>query len=167
MKTKKPIAILGAGIAGLTAANFLKKENFPFLLFEAGNKIAGLATTFKDAEGFTYDFGAHFITNRLADAIGISSECRVVKHYGETVWLNGRSHSYPFGLIKIPRMSLGFMNTKIRSLHNGHTPASAAEWFSKRYGTSFAREIALPLVESWSGVSSDLLSPAAGESLPG
>jgi cation diffusion facilitator CzcD-associated flavoprotein CzcO len=42
MKTKKPIAILGAGMAGLTAANYLRKENTPFVLFEAGNKIAGV-----------------------------------------------------------------------------------------------------------------------------
>jgi oxygen-dependent protoporphyrinogen oxidase len=166
METKKPIAILGAGMAGLTAANFLKKQNVPFVLFEAGNKIAGLASSFKDAEGFTYDFGAHFVTNRLADAIGVSSECRVVKHYGETVWLKGKSYSYPFGLIRIPRMSVSFVKTKIESLNNGHPPGSAAEWFSRRYGISFAREVALPLIESWSGVPSEQLSPATGESLP-
>jgi len=166
METKKPIAILGAGMAGLTAANFLKKQNVPFVLFEAGNKIAGLASSFKDKEGFTYDFGAHFITNRLADAIGVSSECRVVKHYGETVWLKGKTYSYPFGLIRIPRMSVSFVQTKIGSLSNGHPPGSAAEWFSRRYGISFAREVALPLIESWSGVPSEQLSPATGESLP-
>ena len=82
-QTKKPVAIIGAGIAGLTAANYLKKNNVPFILFESGKKIAGFATTFKDAEGFSYDFGAHFLTNRLADAIGIGSQCRLVKYYGE------------------------------------------------------------------------------------
>src|SRR5215467_7887116 len=114
MQNRKPIAILGAGMAGLTAANFLRQNNVPFVLFEAGNKIAGLASSFKDAEGFTYDFGAHFVTNRLADAIGVGSKCRVVKHYGETVWLNGRSYGYPFGLIRIPRMSVSFVKTKLK-----------------------------------------------------
>jgi len=146
MKTKKPIAILGAGMAGLTAANYLRKKNTPFVLFEAGNKIAGLAASFRDPDGFTYDFGAHFVTNRLANAIGVSSECRLVKHYGEAVWLRGRSYAYPFGLIRIPRMSASFVKTKIKSFGNEHPAGSAAEWFTRRYGHWFAREIALPLL---------------------
>src|SRR5438046_2938341 len=167
MKQKKPVAILGAGIAGLTAANFLRQNNVPFILYEAGNKIAGLAASFKDSDGFSHDFGAHFVTNRLANAIGIGSECRLVKHYGEAVWLNGRSYNYPFGLMTIPRMSLSFIKTKIKSFSNGYPPNSAAEWFSSRYGSSFAREVALPLIEAWSGAEAENLSPAVGESLPG
>jgi len=31
MESFKPIAIIGAGIAGLTAANFLQKKNRPLL----------------------------------------------------------------------------------------------------------------------------------------
>ena len=100
MEKNKPIAIIGAGIAGLTAANFLKGKNIPFILYEASSKIAGLAASFTDAEGFSHDFGAHFVTNRLADAIGVGSECRLVKHYGEAVWLKGKSQELPFGLIK-------------------------------------------------------------------
>lgn len=167
MKSEKPIAIIGAGLAGLTAANFLHRQNVPFVLYEAGKKIAGLATSFKDAEGFSYDFGAHFITNRLAAAIGVSAECRTVKHYGETVWLNGKTYNYPFGLMKIPRMSLSGINSKIKALNNGHAPESCAEWFRKRYGAALSNEVALPLIEAWSGASAENLSPAVGESLPG
>jgi oxygen-dependent protoporphyrinogen oxidase len=166
METKKPIAIIGAGIAGLTAANFLRENNVPFILYEAGSKIAGLAASFKDADGFSHDFGAHFVTNRLADAIGVSSECLLVKHYGEAVWLKDKSYNYPFGLMTIPRMSLSFIKNKIKSFKNGHTSTSAAEWFTKRYGTSVADEVALPLIEAWSGAPAENLSPAVGESMP-
>ncbi len=168
MDTKKPIAIIGGGIAGLTAANFLKENNVPFILYEANNKIAGLAASFTDDKGFSNDFGAHFVTNRLAEAIGVgSSECHIVKHYGEAVWLKGKSYNYPFGLMTIPRMNLSYIKTKIKSLNNNHPTASAAEWFRNRYGPSLADEVALPLLEAWSGVPANKLAPAVGASLPG
>jgi protoporphyrinogen oxidase len=167
MKSEKPIAIVGAGLAGLTAANFLHSRNVPFVLYEAGAKIAGLAASFKDAEGFSYDFGAHFITNRLAAAIGVSGECLIVKHYGETVLLGGKTYDYPFGLMKIPRMTLSGVISKIKSLSNRHAPASATEWFRKNYGNALADEVALPLIEAWSGAPAENLSRAVGESLPG
>ncbi|MDQ2721307.1 MAG: FAD-dependent oxidoreductase [Bacteroidota bacterium] len=116
MTTEKPIAIIGAGIAGLTAANYLREKKEPFILFEASDKIAGLAASFKDADGFSNDFGAHFITNRLAKAVGVESECRLVKHYGEAIWLNGKSYSYPFGLATIlenPRKLTPFGQMKL------------------------------------------------------
>ncbi len=165
MKNEKPIAIVGAGLAGLTAAQYLNDRNVPFILFEAGKKIAGLAASFKDEEGFSYDFGAHFITNRLADAIGVGGECHTVKYYGETVWLGGKMYKYPFGLIKIPRMTLSGIKAKLAG--NGHAPNSAAEWFRKSYGAALADEVALPLIEAWSGAKGEDLSAAVGESLPG
>ena len=167
MEIKKPIAIIGGGLAGLTAANFLKQKDIPFILFEAGNKIAGLAASFTDSDGFSHDFGAHFVTNRLANAIGVGAECRVVKHYGEAVWLKGKSYSYPFGLLKIPRMCLSFVSTKMKAFGGGQTPDLASEWFSQKYGTVLAQEVALPLIEAWSGAPANHLSVAVGASLPG
>ena len=161
----KPIAIIGAGLAGLTAANYLHSRGVPFVLYEAGKKIAGLAASFKDEEGFSYDFGAHFITNRLADAVGVGDECLTVKHYGEAVYLGGKLYSYPFGLVKVPRMTMSAIKTKLSG--NGHKPETAAEWFRKSYGTALADEVALPLIEAWSGAGAEDLSPAVGESLPG
>src|ERR1017187_4187297 len=167
MVTKKPIAIVGAGMAGLTAANYLKQNNIPFILFEAGDKIAGLATSFKDTEGFSYDFGAHFITNRLAKAIGVNSECKLVKYYGEAVWLKNKTYKYPFGLATIPRMTLSWLRSQMKSVQNGKETLNAAEWFRKRDGSVLAEEIALPLLESWSGISAEKLSPTLGEGLFG
>jgi oxygen-dependent protoporphyrinogen oxidase len=165
MKNEKPIAVIGAGLAGLTAANYLQQNNMPFILYEAGKKIAGLARSFTDSEGFSYDFGAHFITNRLAAAIGVSSECLLVEHYGEVVWLGGKTYNYPFGLIRIPRMALSGIKRQLNG--KNHTPRSAAEWFRGRYGKVLADEVAIPLIEAWSGASAEDLSPAVGDSLPG
>ena len=161
--TSKPVVILGAGLAGLTAANFLHQNNIPVLLFEAGNKIAGLAQSFHDEDGFTYDFGAHFITNRLAKAVGISAQCRTVRHYAETVWLAGKSYSYPFGLLRIPRMTASGIASKLP--FSKEKSASAAEWFRTNYGCTLADEVAIPLTEAWSGAKAENLSPAVGDGI--
>ncbi|MBC7901028.1 MAG: FAD-dependent oxidoreductase [Saprospiraceae bacterium] len=166
-KIGKPIAVIGAGLAGLTAANFLRHNDTDFVLYEAGKRISGLAASFKDAEGFSYDFGAHFITNRLAGAIGVSSECRTIEYYGETVWLKGKIYKYPVGLMKVPRMAFSGAVSKFKSFGNGSGPRSAADWFRKKYGTVLADTVALPLIEAWSGAKADDLSPSLGESLPG
>lgn len=161
---RKPIAIIGGGLAGLTAANYLHRKNIPFVLYEAGKQIAGLCKSFKDEEGFSYDFGAHFVTNRLAAMIGVSGDCRPVKHYSETVLLNGKTYAYPFGLMKIPRMTLSGVKSQLIS---GGKEKTAQNWFRSRYGQALADEVALPLVEAWSGAKSDELSSSVGESLPG
>lgn len=167
MQVNKPIAIIGAGIAGLTAANFLKSKNIPFILYEGGGKIAGLATSFKDDEGFSYDFGAHFVTNRLVKAIGVDSDCRLVKHYGEAVWINGKSYNYPFGLMQIPRMSFGFLSEKIKSFGKSKKVNSAADWFRLHFGSALSNEVALPLLEAWSGAPAEKLSASLGDGLFG
>lgn len=165
LETKKTVVILGAGLAGLTAANYLRSKNIPFVLYEAGNKIAGLAQSFHETDGFTYDFGAHFITNRLAKAVGIEDKCRTVKHYAETVWLGGKSYSHPFGLMRVPRMTVSGVASKLKSFTQTQKPASAAEWFRAAYGTALADEVAIPLIEAWSGAKGKDLSPAVGDGI--
>ncbi len=164
--TQHPVAIVGGGLAGLTAASYLRRHGVPVRLYEAGPRIAGLAQSFQDEDGFTYDFGAHFITNRLAAALGIGALCRDVHTYGESVLLNGQARNYPFGLLRNPRFTLSALASRLPPWKRG--PAeSAAEWFSTKYGAALADEVANPLTEAWSGLPASDLSPAVADSIPG
>ncbi|WP_062119089.1 protoporphyrinogen/coproporphyrinogen oxidase [Aureimonas sp. AU40] len=156
----KPIAIVGAGLAGLTAAAELQRKGLPVIVFEAGKAIGGMAASFKDKDGFAYDFGAHFISNRLANALGAADTCRTVKHYGEAVLLNGRFRNYPLGLLFDPRLVASAVKTKLSA---SETPRSAAEMFRASYGAALADDVAIPLAEAWSGAAASDLAPAVGQ----
>ncbi len=154
-----PVAILGAGIAGLTAANDLHRRGYPVRVYEASAAIAGLAQSFTDKNGVKYDFGAHLITNRLAVALGVAEDCYTVTQYNEAVFLNGKVYGFPFGLLRSPSLVSSALSAKLKP---GRRPkvTSAADWYRANYGNRMADDVAIPLVEAWSGVSADDLSPA-------
>jgi protoporphyrinogen oxidase len=164
-RTREPVAILGAGLAGLVAANELQRRSLPFRLFEAGKQIAGLARSFRDEAGFSYDFGAHFITNRLAAALGIGARCRDVRFYSEAVWLAGRPLTYPWGLAGSPKLLFSVLRSKLSS--PSHKPSTAADAFTAEYGGDFARLVAIPLIERWSGIPASELAPSVAEKISG
>jgi protoporphyrinogen/coproporphyrinogen III oxidase len=159
-----PVVVLGGGIAGLTATRELLRNGLDVVLYEAGPSVGGMADSHHDAEGFTFDTGAHFITNRLATATGVNDQCRTVERYGETVWLEGKSHGYPSGLMRIPR----FVGSALaqRAKRRDAPPVTAADFFRREYGAALADEIALPLIEAWSGAPADELSPAVADKIP-
>jgi oxygen-dependent protoporphyrinogen oxidase len=160
-----PVAVVGGGIAGLTAAAALRRRGIPVALYEAGSRIAGMAESFRDADGFSYDVGAHFITNRLAAAVGIGALCRDIPRYDESVLLAGRSHAYPFGLMAVPRFVAGALRARAGGAGRLDRAETAAEWFRAGYGRPLADEVALPLVQAWSGAPADALSAAVGRKL--
>jgi protoporphyrinogen/coproporphyrinogen III oxidase len=159
-RQRKHVAVVGAGLAGLLAARELRRQGASVTVYEAGKQVAGLARSFTDSDGFTYDFGAHFITNRLAAALGIGADCRNVRYYGESVVLNGRVYSYPFGLIRSPRFLLSAVGTRLRGRRDLAPAASAADWYRREYGPALAEEVAIPLVEAWSGAPATELAPS-------
>ena len=56
----KRTIIIGAGIAGLTAALELKKAGEEFLILEAGNEVGGRAKTAKTQSGLEFNEGANW-----------------------------------------------------------------------------------------------------------
>ena len=57
----KKVIVVGAGIAGLTAAYRLTQEGYDVTVLEAKNRVGGRLFTVQ-WEGFHVEFGAHFVT---------------------------------------------------------------------------------------------------------
>jgi oxygen-dependent protoporphyrinogen oxidase len=56
----KSVAVIGAGITGLTAAFCLRRNGFDVTLYEAGNRAGGVIQSLRDA-GFLAEFGPNTI----------------------------------------------------------------------------------------------------------
>lgn len=164
MSATAPVAVLGAGIAGLVAGRELARRDLPVKVYEAGPHVAGLAASHRDDDGFSFDTGAHFITNRLAAALGVSERCSVVRTYGESVWLAGRAVPYPTGLLLNKRYLASATSQRLR---RPRSPAvTARDHFERTYGRALAHDVAIPLVEAWSGAPADHLSAAVADKIP-
>lgn len=76
---KKSIAIIGAGIAGLTTAYTLKKNQISATLYEAQGRAGGRILTIPDAvvDGAYVDFGAEYIDSTHTDLLSLSKELNV------------------------------------------------------------------------------------------
>jgi len=59
---KKKVIIVGSGMAGLTAAAYLSKENYDVLLIDKNNRTGGLVNTF-ERDGFYFDAGPRAFVN--------------------------------------------------------------------------------------------------------
>jgi phytoene dehydrogenase-like protein len=74
----KKIVIVGAGMAGLTAAAYLTREKYDVLLLDKNDRIGGLLHTF-DSDGFFFDTGPRAFVNSgivkpILKDLGISGE---------------------------------------------------------------------------------------------
>jgi phytoene desaturase len=58
--SKAPIVVIGAGVAGLAAANLLVHEGIPVRVFEINDKVGGCCAT-TTIDGYTFNDGALFL----------------------------------------------------------------------------------------------------------
>lgn len=94
--------ILGGGPCGLGAAYRFKDLGISdFHIIEKSNKVGGLATSYVDDQGFTWDIGGHvqfshydYFDKAMVDALGTKGW---LHHEREAwVWLKNRFVPYPF-----------------------------------------------------------------------
>jgi protoporphyrinogen oxidase len=95
------MVVIGAGPTGLGAAHRLQELGHDdFVVLEANDYVGGLATSFTDDAGFTYDIGGHVMFSHYDyyDSVveGIMGEDYTELQREAWVWMENRFTPYPF-----------------------------------------------------------------------
>jgi protoporphyrinogen oxidase len=149
---KKRVFILGAGLAGLSAAWHLKRKNIDCRIFEKEPEVGGLCRS-KDIDGFTFDYDGHllhfrhkytfnFIKNLLGD--------NLIPHQ-RSAWIYsfGRYTPYPFqvNLYGLPPAIIKeCLSGYIEASGDGYPkkPANFFIWLNHAFGKGIAKHFMIP-----------------------
>ncbi|OGF56109.1 MAG: hypothetical protein A2497_00560 [Candidatus Firestonebacteria bacterium RifOxyC12_full_39_7] len=153
---RKKIAILGGGLAGLSAAFHLKKLKKDFIIFEKEEKTGGLSASFI-VNKFSFDYTGHFL--HFKSNYGKALVYRLLKknlklHYRKAVvYISGEYVPYPFQVnyFKLKNKSIaaecekGLL--KIKSLKKKKHFKTFKEWILGTTGEGIAKHFMLPYNE--------------------
>ena len=154
MKDPGRILIIGAGPTGLGAAHRLHELGFEdFELLEASGGPGGLAASYVDDQGFTWDVGGHVQFSHYSyydDVLDSAVSCGWLKHVRESwVWIMGRWVPYPFqyNLHRLPaaerdRALLGL--ERVTQEPPGVEPENFRQWIEQSFGSGIAEMFLFP-----------------------
>ncbi len=149
-QNKKYVAIIGAGITGLTTAFYLKKAGIKFKIFEKTNHIGGVIRTEK-TDKFLYEIGPNSgvignveIANLFKE---LKNDCKleVADHSSarRLIWKKNKWHALPSGPVSAVFTPLFSLYDKFRILgepfrKKGSNPnETLADLVKRRMGKSF------------------------------
>lgn len=152
---KKKIIILGAGLAGLSAAWHLQKKGIECSIFEKESEVGGLCRS-KKINGFTFDYDGHLLHfkhrytfNLIKSLLGDN-----LAEHQRSAWIynHGQYSRYPFqaNLYGLPppiikECLLGFIRVNSNGRHNKNKKnLSFFDWISQTFGKGFARHFMIP-----------------------
>ncbi len=151
---KKRFVIIGAGPTGIGAAYRLKEQGISdYIILEKENWEGGLATSFLDEKGFTWDIGGHvqfshypYFDRVMDEALG---EDGWLNHERESwVWMKGRFVPYPFqnNIRYLPLEAMWNCLKGLLKINNlpAAKPSNFKEWIFSIFGEGIAEEFMLP-----------------------
>jgi len=121
--TARPIAIVGGGIAGLSAAWELQKRGVPWVLLEAGPRVGGVIRT-EEKDGFLLEGGPDSILAQKPEGVALCREIglgdRLIPTNPELkavyILRGGRLHALPEGMmLAVPTKILPFLRSGLFS----------------------------------------------------
>lgn len=153
--SKKNVVIIGAGIAGLSAAWHLRRKGIPCRVYEKETTVGGLCRS-KCISGFTFDYCGHLLhfkrqeTLKLVLAL-LGSNLRPHERHS-WIYLGGRYVRYPFqaNLFGLPAAVvrdclLGYIDARLEEVRRGCRQAENFEqWITSTFGRGIARHFMLP-----------------------
>jgi len=149
-----PVVILGGGPTGLGAAyRLVELEEENFVLLEARPHVGGLAASFRDDQGFTWDIGGHvqfshfdYYDRVLDRALG----SKWLEHERESwIWVAGRFVPYPFQY-NLHRLPWKLRDRAVKGLEaacgkdRSSPPGDFREWILRTFGEGIAELFLLP-----------------------
>lgn len=161
MSVKKPnnIAIIGAGLTGLTTAFYLKKHGIKFHVFEKADRVGGVIKTHHE-NGFTFESGPNTGAMSRAEAAelfeDLKDDCTLEiadeNAKARWIWMKNRWHTIPSGLIGGITTPLFSFSDKLRLLgepfrKKGTNPEETiADLVRRRMGKTFLRNVVDPFI---------------------
>ncbi|MCP3928292.1 MAG: NAD(P)-binding protein [Bacteroidetes bacterium] len=145
------IVILGGGPTGLGAAwrlNELKHEDWQ--LYEANDHWGGLSSSFRDNEGFVWDFGGHVLFSHyqyfdgVMDQLFNGPEGWLTHNREAWIWMRDRFVPYPLqnNIHKLPEQVYWECLEGIIDIQNTagqNTPEHFGQWIEATFGKGLAK----------------------------
>ncbi len=156
----KPVAIIGGGITGLTAAFYLKERGVPVVLFEASQRVGGVIQSVR-RDGYLAEFGPNSIletspvVSNLVTDLGLESRRVYSQPAAEKRYVvrDQKPVALPASAVGFLRTPLFSMSAKLRVLAEpfiGHAAEgveeSIAQFVQRRLGQEFLDYAIDPLV---------------------
>ncbi len=152
--TKKRIIILGAGLAGLSAAWHLQRKGIDCIVFEKEAEIGGLCRS-KKIGGFTFDYDGHLLHFKHRYTFDLIKKLlgdNLAKHK-RNAWIYsfGKYTPYPFQAnlygLPTPIIKECILGLILPSRHSGfakNETANFLDWIHRHFGQGIARHFMIP-----------------------
>jgi protoporphyrinogen oxidase len=140
------IAVLGAGVAGITVARRLKDQGADCAVFEKNDTIGGLART-RITQGYTYDLcGGHIFWQYKVPEIAewvfkaLPKENWQFKRPNPKIFFDGRKISHPFelSLYELPVAQAVSLMHDFLFARRGEKPGNFHDWITWFFGRGIA-----------------------------